>query len=177
MGILSLLPKKDEDRLYLKNWRSITLLHADYKLLAKALANRITKYPPKLVNDDQTGYIEDRYIETNIRLIEDMVHQTTKMEITGIILTIDFEKAFDSMRWDFMYECLKLYNFGANFIYLIKTLYNETTTAVINNGNISKWFKPERGVIQGCPTSPYIISKIRSFSDIKGIKISGAEIN
>ena len=86
----------------------ITLLNADYKLLAKALANRITKYLPKLVNDDQTGYIKDRYIGTYIRLIEDMIHQTTKMKIPGIILTIDFEKAFDSLRWDFLYECLKL---------------------------------------------------------------------
>ena len=68
-GILSLLPKKEKDRLYLKNWRPITLLSADYKLLAKALANRITKYLPKLVNDDQTGYIKDRYIGTNVRLI------------------------------------------------------------------------------------------------------------
>ena len=83
-----------------------------------------------------------------------------------------------------MYDCLKLYNFGTNFIYFIKTLYNETTTAVINNGNISKWFKPERGVRQGCPISPYLFilaveilsSKIRSLNDIKGIKIGGTEI-
>ena len=64
-----------------------------------------------------------------------------------------------------------------NFIYLIKTLYNETTTAVINNRNISKWFKPERGMRQGCPTLPYsfiltaeiLSSKIGSLNDIKGI--------
>ena len=75
-------------------------------------------------------------------------------------------------------------NFGTNFIYFIKTLYNETTTAVINNGNISKWFKPERGVRQGCPISSSLFilaveilsSKILSLSDIKGIKIGGTEI-
>ena len=106
------------------------------------------------------------------------------MKIPGIILTIDFEKAFDSIRWDFLYKCLKLYNFGTNFIYFTKTLYNETTTAVINKGNISKWFKAERGVRQGCPISPYsfilaveiLSSKIRSLNDTKGIKIGGTEI-
>ena len=172
------------DRLYLNNWRPITLLNADYNLIAKALVKRIIMYLPKLVNDDQTGYVKDRYIGTNIRLIEDMMHQTTKMKIPGIILTIDFEKAFDSLRWDFMYEWLKLYNFGTNFIYFIKTLCNETTTAVINNGNISNRFKLERRVRQGCPISTFLFilaveilsSMIRSLSDIKGIKIGGTEI-
>ena len=83
-----------------------------------------------------------------------------------------------------MHECLKLYNFGANVIYHIKTLYNKITIEVINNGFTPKRFRPERDVRQHWPISPYLFrltveilsSKIRSLSDIKGVKISGTEI-
>ena len=66
-GIISLLPKKDKDRLYLKNCRPIRLLNVDYKILAKALGNRIISFLPTLIDEDQTGYIKKRFIGNNIR--------------------------------------------------------------------------------------------------------------
>ena len=57
-AIISLLPKGDKDRLYLKNWRPISLLNVDYKILAKALANRLIEYLPQLIDEDQTGYVK-----------------------------------------------------------------------------------------------------------------------
>ena len=181
-GILSLLPKKDKDRLFLQNWRPISLLNVDYKILAKILANRIIKSLPYLVDDDQTGYIKGRFIGCNIRLVEDIIHYTSLTKTPGILLSVDFEKAFDSIRWDYILSSLKAFNFGPNFIGYIKTLYNDISTAIINNGYISTWFQPERGVRQGCPISPYLFilavetlsSKIRE--TIKGILINGTEI-
>ena len=145
----------EKDRLYLKNWRPLTLLNTDYKILAKALSNRLIKILPFVVEDDQTGYISGRFIGCNIRLIEDILSQTTKLNITGMLLTIDFEKAFDSIRWDFIRKTLRHFNFGEKFISYVSTLYNNISTTVINNGHISGWFNPKRGVRQGCPFSPY----------------------
>ena len=61
-AIISLLPKKEKDRLFLKNWRPISRLNVDYKILAKALANRLTKFLPPLIDEDKTGYVKQRFI-------------------------------------------------------------------------------------------------------------------
>ena len=182
-GILTLIPKKDKDRLFLKNWRPLTLLNTDYKILAKALANRLLKVLPFIVEDDQTGYISGRFIGCNIRLIEDILIRTTKLNIAGILLTIDFEKAFDSLRWSFIRKALKHFNFGEKFISYVNALYNQISTTVINNGFISSWFSPKRGVRQGCPFSPYLFIlsveilaiSIRQNKDISGLVFDGTE--
>ena len=183
-GILTLIPKKDKDRLFLKNWRPLTLLNTDYKILAKALANRLIKFLPFIVEDDQTGYISGRFIGCNIRLIEDILIRTTKLNIAGILLTIDFEKAFDSLRWSFIKKSLRYFNFGEKFISYVNALYNDISTTVINNGFISSWFSPKRGVRQGCPFSPYLFIlavevlalSIRQNKNISGLIFNGTEI-
>jgi hypothetical protein len=183
-GIITLLPKKDKNRFFLKNWRPITLLNLDYKLLAKTLANRMVDFLPILIDDDQTGYIKGRFIGCNIRLIEDMIFYTESNNISGILLTIDFEKAFDSINWRFLDESLKAFNFGPLFRGFIKTLYTDISSTVLNNGKISDWFHPKRGVTQGCPISPYLFIltvellaiSIRGNKDIMGIAINDREI-
>ena len=67
-GILSLLYKK-RDKHLLKNWRPISLLNTDYKILAHVLANRLKSVINKLIHTDQNGYIKGRNIAYNIRLI------------------------------------------------------------------------------------------------------------
>ncbi len=78
------------------------------------------------------------------------------MNTPGILLYIDFEKAFDSFNWKFLMKTLLKVNFGNIFISYIKTMYNNTQSAVINNGHISELFPLEKGVRQGCPLSTYL---------------------
>ena len=61
-GIIKLIPKKSEELYYIRNWRPLTLLNCDYEIAAKAIANRIKIYLPKLINNDQTGFIKGRFI-------------------------------------------------------------------------------------------------------------------
>ena len=84
--IISLLPKGDKDRLYLKNWRPISFLNVGYKILAKALANRLIEFLPQLIDEDQTGYVKKRFIGNNIRIIEEIMIYTTLNEMSGILL-------------------------------------------------------------------------------------------
>jgi hypothetical protein len=176
---LTLLPKKDKDVRYLKNWRPISLLNADYKILAKVLAMRIQKVIPYLINHDQSGCIKNRSTFTNIRSIYDVINYINENKRTGIITFIDYEKAFDTVNWKFLYKCLKAFNFGDKYIAAIKTLYNNIETSVSNNGYSSQFFKPSRGIRQGCPLSALLFifvvetlaNSIRKNPRIQGIKI------
>ena len=183
-AIITLIPKKDKDRLFLKNWRPISLLNVDYKILTKTLANRLSKVLPHIINNDQTGYIKGRFIGCNIRIIEDILQFTDMNNLPGIILNIDFEKAFDSISWQFIEKSLETFNFGQVFISYVKTLYTNISATVINNGQISEWFTLYRGVRQGCPISPYLFILsvellaicVRENKNIRGIRIKDTEV-
>ena len=83
-GVISLIPKEDSSLLDLSNWRPITLLNVDYKILAKVIAERIESSLPKLINSDQTGFVKGRYIGQNVRLLNDLMEYTKANHIPGI---------------------------------------------------------------------------------------------
>ena len=178
-GIISLIPKEDNDLSELTGWRPITLSNVDYKILAKTIAKRIEPFLPKLIHSDQTGFIRDRYIGQNIRLLSDLMEYTDAKKISGIFLFVDFEKAFGSIEWSFINNTLELFNFGASLRKWFSVLYNGGETAVMNAGYMTNYFKISRGVRQGCPLSPFLFilavellaSKIRQLQDCKGIPL------
>ncbi len=92
--------------------RPISLLNTDYKLLAKIFATRLQTVLPDVINEDQSGYLKDHFIGENIRLLEDITFFTMKHKLPGIILCIDFEKAFDSLNWNLLFKYLEKLNFG-----------------------------------------------------------------
>ena len=151
-GILSLLYKKSDKHL-LKNWRPISLLNTDYKILAHVLANRLKSVINKLIHTDQNGYIKGRNIAYNIRLIQDVINYFENDNIEGAIIFLDFQKAFDTVSHDFLFSVLKKINFGQSFIKWVKTIYTNSESCLSNNGWTSKPFKIQRGIRQGCPLS------------------------
>ena len=122
-GILNLIPKANKDLRHLKNWRPVTILNTDYKILTKVLANRLQPLLEKIITSDQVGYIKGRQITENIRIINDIMSYTDLKHISGFIALIDFEKAFDSVEWPFLLKTLKAFNFGNNFLHWIKILF------------------------------------------------------
>ncbi|KAL9987821.1 hypothetical protein ACROYT_G002189 [Oculina patagonica] len=182
-GIIKVIPKKRKDKSYLENWRPLTLLNVDYKIATKAIAHRISKVLPKIINDDQTGYVKDRYIGQNIRLIMDIMKVTELEDIPGLAIFIDFKKAFDTVDWNFLHKTLQAFNFGPCIQKWIKTFYTDCSSCFINNGYASEFFKPERGVRQGCPLSEILFvlcaeilaNAIRTDKSIQGINVHNKE--
>ena len=183
-GIIKLIPKKDAEPFLIKNWRPITLLNCDYKIGAKAIANRLKTFLPKLINSDQTGFLKGRFIGENIRLIDGIINFTAAKNIPGLLLFLDFEKAFDTVEWPFLQKTFQHFNFGPSIINWIKLCYSNIESCVLNNGWSTDFFKLERGVRQGCPLSTYLFilgveilaEKIRTNKSVKGICIQENEI-
>ena len=145
-GLLSLIPKKEKDLRYLKSWRPVSLLATDYKILAKALASRLHKAISDLVSSDQVGYIKGRFIGENVRVIDDLIISSKTNNVPGLLVLIDFEKAFDTVEWDFLFKTLKVLNFGPSFISWIRLLYTNITSCTMNNGHLSRNFGLSRGI-------------------------------
>ena len=101
-GIITCIPKGDKSREFLKNWRPITLLNVIYKIASDCIAERLKTVLSKLISSDQTGFISGRYIGENTRLIYDIMNYTDEFNIPGLLLIIDFEKAFDTISREFI---------------------------------------------------------------------------
>ena len=183
-GIIKLIPKKSEELYYVKNWRPLTLLNCDYKIATKAIANRLKTHLHKLISNDQTGFLKGRFIGENIRLIDSVINYTAVKKIPGLLLFLDFEKAFDTLELPFIQKTLISFGFGPSIVQWFKTFYNYTESCIMNNGWASNFFSVHRGVRQGCPLSPYlfilsaeILAKaIRKNADIKGLMVKDTEI-
>jgi len=175
-ALITLIEKKGKDRNYLENWRPISLINVDAKLASKVIAVRIIKVLPELIHTNQTGYVKGRFIGEVARSIIDVMEYTKQQNIPGILLFIDFEKAFDSIDWNFMLKCLDAFGFGPTLIRWVETFYRDITSCVLNNGICTPYFELQRGVRQGDSLSPYLFIiaaeilalAIRSREDIQG---------
>ena len=106
-GIIKLIPKKDTELYFIQNWRPLSLLNTDHKIEAKSIASQIKSFLPKLIDFNQTGFMKGRFIVENIRLIDCLITYTASKNIPGLLLFLDFEKAFDTLKWSFMRKVLE----------------------------------------------------------------------
>ena len=153
--------------------------------MSYVLSQRLKKILPKLINEDQTGYLQNWFIGFNHRQIQDIIDFADSYKIDGAIIFVDFIKAFDTLEWDFMLNTLKQFGFNDSFIRWVQTLYSDNQTCVSNNGWVSEIFNNSRGIQQGCPLSAllFILSveimafRLRSNKNIKDITIKIDEKN
>ena len=101
---------------------------------------RFEKVLDLLISPDQTGFLKGRYIGKNIRLVNDVVEQTKIQNIPGILVQLDFCKAFDTIEWSFIKRSLTLFNFEDSIQQWVSTFYNNSESAVLNNGFCTNFF-------------------------------------
>ena len=181
--IITSIPKSNKDRKYSKNWRPISMLNCSYKLASTCLANRLKTVLSDLISKDQTGFMAGRYIGENIRIIYDLLYFTEEENKPGLLLLIDFEKAFESVSWTFINNVLDFFNFGVSFKKWINIFNRNVNSCVHINGHLSEWFFLQRGCRQGDPISPYMFLLcveilailIKNNENIKGIRVGDKE--
>ena len=155
-GIIVCIPKGDKPREYLRNWRPISLLNVVYKIATSCTAERMKKVLLTLISEDQTCSMANTYIWNNIRLIYDLINYCNTNRLAGLLLCIDFEKAFDSLDWIFMHKVLKAFGFRKDIRRWVSILYNNIKSNVLVNRQPSPWFSIKRRCRQGDPISSYL---------------------
>ena len=113
--IIKLLGKSNKDDRFISNWRPISLLNFDLKMISKSLATRVKKVLSNLIDARQTAYVNKRFIGESDRLIDDVIKVYDIEKVIVYLLTLDFEKAFDS--WGF-------YLLDQNFMKRLRILRN-----------------------------------------------------
>ena len=155
-GLITLLPKLNKNKLNPCNYRPITLLNCDYKMLSKVINNMQYPLLTKLIGDDQNGFIKDRNVADNIRLMLIVIDYASNKDLSGAVLSVDLYKAFDSLRRPFIFAMLRRYGFGNLLIKWIKVLYKNPKCRIIKNNFLSPFFQVKVGVRQENPLSPTI---------------------
>lgn len=129
-GLITLIPKPRKDPLYINNWRPICLLNNDYKILALILVKRIKRVLDSLIDEAQSGFMPNRHITNNIRLVLDLLDYSHLISDDSFLLFLDFFKAFDTVEHSFLFHALQKFGFGQYFCNAIKTLYNNANCSI-----------------------------------------------
>ena len=185
MGIITLVYKQKGSRDDLGNYRPISLLNTDYKILMKVFANRAKEVLGSIVEPTQAYSVPGREVSDSVRTISDVVDFMKREDEGGIVLSLDFNKAFDRVEHNFMFAVLEKVGFGSRFISWLKLLYKNAKSRVKCNGLLTDAFVLERSVRQGCPLSSILYSIVaeplavllKQDKTIKKIELPGGGFN
>ncbi|KAJ3615107.1 hypothetical protein NHX12_018675 [Muraenolepis orangiensis] len=177
-AVITLLPKKGNLQ-DIKNWRPVSLLCVDYKLLSKALATRLGRAVEQVIHRDQTYCVPGRSMVDNVHLIRDVLEVSSSLDINTGLISLDQEKAFDRVEHSFLWKVMGKFGFSAGFIAKIMVLYNNIESVLKFNGGLCAPFRVCRGVRQGCALSGMLyalsleplLSRIRS--KLQGLFLPG----
>ena len=154
------------------------MLNVDYKILAKAIANRLKSVYPDIIAEMQTGFMEHRTISTTIRATIDIANYNKKMQ--GYLLNLDFEKCFDRIEYRAIEGSLRYLSFGETFVEWVRLLCTEFTATTSNNGYFSDYLTIERSCHQDCPMAPLLYNACRevlSCEILKNVNVHGITLN
>ena len=149
---IKIIFKKNGEIYLLCNYRPISLINVDIKIITKVLANRLKYILPTIIHVSQTA-VYGRRIDQTVHLIRDLIDLANKEDETAAFIFLDQEKAFDRVNHTFLYKTMRAFGIGEGFIQWVMNIYS-TASAVLNiNGFLSDPIPLKRGVRQGCPLS------------------------
>jgi hypothetical protein len=158
LGIITLLPKKDSDKSLLGNWRPVSLLNTDYKIISKTLVNRLKKLANRFIGDCQNSAVPGRSIYDTLHLLRNVFDYCKDRGFPCLAVSLDQAKAFDKVHHGYLFYIMEQMGIGPSFLSMVRQLYNDIYSQVLVNGFLTVAFKISRSVRQGCGLSPLLFN-------------------
>ena len=179
-SITALMYKEKGD---VKNYRPISLINVDVKILTKVLTNRLKEVLPSVIHHTQTA-VDGRKIDHTIHMLHNLIQIANDQDLEAAFIFLDQEKAFDRVNHDFLFKTMKAFGIGDDFIHWVRLIYSNASTRLKINGFLTNNIPLTRGVRQGCPLSPllYVLIieilalQIRKNPDIVGFRVGSEKI-
>ncbi|GJS30170.1 RNA-directed DNA polymerase, eukaryota [Tanacetum coccineum] len=152
---IALIPKVPDANM-VKDFRPISLIGSIYKIIAKILANRLVGVLGDIVNEVQSAFITERQILDGPFILNEVIQWCKLKKKQSLIFKVDFEKAYDSVRWDFLDDVLKKFGFGNKWCAWIQSCLRSSRGSFIINGRPTEEFQFFKGLKQGDPLSPFL---------------------
>ena len=183
VSVIKLIYKKTGEIFLLTNYRPISLINVDVKIITKVLAERLKLVLPSIIHSTQTA-VYGRKIDQNIHLVRDLIELANKNNDTAAFIFLDQEKAFDRVNHKFLFKTMEAFGIGEHFIRWVSTIYTNASAMLNINGFFSEKIPLKRGVRQGCPLSAllYVLVievlaiQLRINPNIVGFKVEGEKI-
>ena len=144
-GVITLLPKK-EDAVQIQQYRPICLLNVSFKIFTKVGTNRITQIAHKVNRPTQTAFMRGRHILEGVVVLHETIHELQWNKMDGVLFKIDFEKAYDKVKWPFLLQTLRMKGFNKKWCDLIQNFIMGGSVGVRVNDNIGHYFQTRKGL-------------------------------
>ena len=154
-GLITLIPKPGKDPMCIENWRPITLINNDVKLLSLTFARRLKPCLQTIIDDCQSGFMSGRHISNNVCLILDLIDNHEFIDDNSLTLFIDYYKTFDNIEHSFLFNSLDFLGFAFYFKSAIQTYKRYSSSVKLLNGTTHS-FNIKRGIKQGDPIASFL---------------------
>jgi len=179
---LTLIPKKQKAQSF-DDFIPISCCNMIYKIIAKVIAFRIKSILSEIISEEQLGFLFNRKIHDAVSLAREAIHTIKKEKQRVFALKLDLSKAYDKVGWIFVRLVLIKIGIYLEVVEWIMDCLQSTSFVILINGSPTNFFRPSRGLRQGCPLSPFIfllvvealsriIHNVKESRVIKGIKVS-----